>query len=272
MRPMAQLSQAAQDLGADLTTRIQMDGDDEFALLARRLDEMAAEIQHRQEVHVRTENLAAVGRLGAGIAHELNNPLGVILGHVRLMKKAPRGAEDLEDLLVIEDETLRCQEIVEGLLDIARQHDGSRQTIHLRPMVDDVVARLTDAGIVGSVVVRVEGDAVATVHAGRLRQVVTNLLQNAIEAVGGHNGSVAVIIEAGATELLMRFIDDGPGIGPRARARLFEPFFTTKPAGTGLGLAISRAIIAAHHGSLEVVPRDEGAEFAVRLPTPAELV
>ncbi len=264
--PVARLEQGAARIAAgDLDARIAVRGAPELEALAERWNAMTAALKEHQERLVESEKLAGIGRLAAGVAHEINNPLGVILGYAKLLRKRadPSAAEDLA---VVEEETLRAKEIVEGLLDLSRPLPAGAERVDLRALADDVVSRLREARLLEGVDVSVGGAAAAPGHAEKLRQVLVNLVRNAAEAAGpGGKVDVAVAERDGAAEVAVA--DSGPGIPPERRARLFEPFFTTKPHGTGLGLAVSRAIARAHGGELAAETSERGgARFALRLP------
>lgn len=218
---------------------------------------------------VQHEKLAGIGRLAAGVAHEINNPLGVILGYVRLLQRRAEGTL-AEDLRVVEEEAVRCQDIVEGLLDLARPGRGPREPVALRDACEEVVSRLREATRLGTVTVDVHGEGTAWAQAPRLRQVLLNLVKNAAEAAGeGGRVEVRISVDAdGSSRVAVS--DSGPGVTPEARARLFEPFFTTKPSGTGLGLAVSQAIAEAHGGRIDVDSGAlGGARFTLSLPAPS---
>jgi two-component system, NtrC family, sensor kinase len=277
--PVAELHGGAARIAAgDLDTRIAVEGAPELVALARQWNDMTAALRDHQDRLVQSEKLAGIGRLAAGVAHEINNPLGVILGYAKLLRRKadPAAAEDLE---VIEEETLRAKEIVEGLLDLSRPLPAPSEPVDLRALADDVVSRLGDAKLLEGVSVEVRGAASAPGHAEKLRQVLVNLVRNAAEAAGP-GGRIAVAIAERTGEAEVAVEDDGPGVPAAAKEKLFEPFFTTKPRGTGLGLAVSRAIARAHGGELGagarpgggtrfllVLPRSAGAGSA---PPPAE--
>jgi two-component system NtrC family sensor kinase len=264
--PVSRLSDGAALLAkGDLDARIDLDTPDEFGALARQFNSMTAALKENQRALVETEKLAGIGRLAAGVAHEINNPLGVILGYSRLLRKKAEGSV-AEELSIIEQETLRCQEIVEGLLDLSRPMDAPIQPVDLRELCDEVVLRLTESRQLGGVEVRVEGEATVRGQAQKLRQVIFNLIKNAVEAAG-RGGRVQVRVGAGPHGVEVAVADSGPGIRDSARGKLFEPFFTTKPTGTGLGLAVSRAIARAHGGDIvaDGAPLG-GALFTLRLP------
>jgi signal transduction histidine kinase len=200
------------------------------------------------------------------VAHEINNPLGVILGYTRLLEKRAQGSLR-EDLAVIEEEALRCKEIVEGLLDLSRPLQISREPVDLRATAEEVIERLREAAVLDGVEVVIRGGATVDGHPSKLRQVLSNLIRNAAEAAG-RGGAVEVSLEGvpgGGAVISVR--DTGPGLDAGALSRLFEPFFTTKDRGTGLGLAISRAIARAHGGEIEAGNAPQGgAAFTLRLP------
>jgi signal transduction histidine kinase len=264
--PVARLEAGAGRIAAgDLDARIDVRGAPELEALARRFNEMAAAVKEHQERVVESEKLAGIGRLAAGVAHEINNPLGVILGYARILRKKCEG-DMAEDLSVVEEETLRAKEIVDGLLDLSRPLPAEAAPVDLRALSDEVVSRLADARLLDGVRVSVDGRASAPGHADKLRQVLVNLVRNAAEAAGT-GGRVVVQLAELDGAAVVSVEDSGPGIPSERRDRLFEPFFTTKPRGTGLGLAVSRAIARAHGGDLAAEGAEAGgARFALSLP------
>jgi two-component system NtrC family sensor kinase len=244
-------------------------------LLIRRFDDLEDEIEERQADLERknrelleSKKLAAIGTLAAGVAHELNNPLQVMLGYLSLNRDVSDGPLR-EQLAAVEDETLRCKAIVDGMIELARPAATTAAAVNLRDLCDDVSSKLR-ASARGTSRLLVEGTAVAMAERPRIRQIVFNLVKNAVEATGPE-GEVRVVIGTSGETAEVAVSDGGPGIAPEARARLFEPFFTTKPAGTGLGLAVSRAIARSHGGDIEVRTGDPGgAVFTLRLPRAPE--
>ncbi|XXF75216.1 HAMP domain-containing sensor histidine kinase [Myxococcaceae bacterium GXIMD 01537] len=265
-RPMARLREGAARLAAgDMHASIDLATPDEFGELARQFNAMTAALREHQERLVQSEKLAGIGRLAAGVAHEINNPLTVILGYVGMMKKKAEGGLR-EDLQVVEDEAVRSRGIVEDLLTLSRPLQAEPEPVELRALCEEVVQRLKQGGQLRAVQVDVEGEARTAGHLTKLRQVILNLVRNAVEACG-ERGRVRVLLaqlEEGAT---LHVEDTGPGLSAMARERLFEPFFTTKPFGTGLGLAISQSIVHAHGGNLEIADGPgPGAQVSVWLP------
>jgi len=240
-------------------------GAPELEELAHAWNRMTAALREHQARLVESEKLAGIGRLAAGVAHEINNPLGVILGYAKLLRKKADGAA-AADLAVIEEETLRAKEIVDGLLDLSRpmpRRGGAGRPAAARGRRGAAARRGPPARG------RRRRRGGARHGAGppeKLRQVLVNLVRNGAEAAGP-GGRVAVRVEEGPGGVEVSVVDSGPGLDPEVRPRLFEPFFTTKPKGTGLGLAVSRAIARAHGGDLAADGATAGgARFALRLP------
>jgi two-component system NtrC family sensor kinase len=225
---------------------------------------MTAALKENHRKLVEADKLAGIGRLAAGFAHEINNPLTVVLGYIMRHRRGATG-QMAKDLEVAEQEVQRCREIVQELLEIARPSlEVSSEPVDLREVCEDVVGTLRGSGVLATSAVSIEGAGEAVGSRDKLRQVLVNLVKNAGEACGPQ-GTIRVRVVAGPPWALVEVADDGPGVDGAARERLFEPFFTTKPSGTGLGLAVSRSIARAHGGDIEVPEVDVGALFRVRL-------
>jgi signal transduction histidine kinase len=264
--PVSRLQQGAARLAeGDLDTRIAVERDDEFGALARQFNAMTAALKEHQERLVQQEKLAGTGRLAAGVAHEINNPLAVILGYTRLLaKKADPGMR--ADLQVVEDETLRAKLIVDGLLDLSRPVVVQPEPVDLRALCDEAVARLAGTPLLEGVEVRVAGVGRTRGDGPKLRQIVLNLLRNAAEAAG-RGGRVELVVEDAPEGVRLSVSDSGPGLSDDVRAHLFEPFFSRRQGGTGLGLAVSKGIVEAHGGRIEAAAGPlGGARFTVHLP------
>jgi two-component system NtrC family sensor kinase len=250
----------------DLTARIELAGEDEFAELASSFNQMAASLSREQAALVRSQKLASIGQVAAGVAHELNNPLSVILGYTKLLRADP-GA-NAEELKIIEDEARLCHRIVRELLDLARPHRLEVGSVDLAVLAREAIERLTDAGALRDRSVRVVADhpVLVAADAGKLRQVIANVVVNAAEATLP-TGTITIDARANGDRATLTVADDGPGVPPEIKDQIFEPFVTTKPHGTGLGLAIAHAIVDAHGGriSIESSP-DAGTLVSLQLP------
>lgn len=240
--------------------------------LERKVERRTAELQAIQAHLIQSEKLAAVGKLAAGVAHEINNPLTGILTNSSLM------LEDLEpdhpwreDIQTIVSETLRCRNIVKGLLDFARQTKPQRTLINMNEVADEVLNLVRNQSSFRNIRVTTELDPnLSTVLADndQMRQVVLNIVLNAGEAMA-QGGELRVTSKVNATQkgIELRISDSGPGIPNDVKTRLFEPFFTTKKTGTGLGLAIAYGIMERHKGQLRVdTAPGKGTTFIISLP------
>ena len=263
-RPVAALRAGAVRIGAgDLSARVGLRGNDELAELAHAFDRMAEDLDRHQAELLEAGRLASIGQVASGVAHEINNPLGVILGYVKLLRREP-GLGGRDELRIIDDEARQCQEIVAGLLDLARPVRLHREDVELGELAHEVVARLDESGRCEGVEVRFGGTQPVRVSAdeGKLRQIVLNLVGNAVEAArepGASASQVEVSWVQERSRAVLHIDDRGPGVAPEVKKRLFEPFFTTRSRGHGLGLAIARTLARAHGGDVELGNRPDGA-------------
>lgn len=298
VRPIDRLRLASERLAAGrLHTRVPVQGAAEVARLAATFNEMAAQLREdraslqqrleeleqttaelttAQEQVIRSARLAAVGRLSAGVAHEIGNPLAAIRGLLDLMQLGDLDRDEEKEFVTrIQRETERIHHTIADLLDFSRDDSGSDARIEssadLAEVVSDTVklidrqSRFRDIELdlaLEEGLSRVRGD-----HE-RLRQLLLNLLFNAADALGG-KGRIEVLARdaAGVVELIVE--DDGPGIASEIIDQVFDPFVTTKAAGqgTGLGLAVCYTIVERLGGTIEASNRKQGgASFEVRLP------
>ena len=221
---------------------------------------------------LRSQKLAAVGLLAAGIAHEINNPLSGVVGYSKLLleRSLPEGVRQKVEKIAQSGE--RCRKIVEGVLLFSRQREGGeRAPIDLRSLIDRVVGIGEYQWKMHNVRVLRERDDAAVVHADadQLEQVALNLLSNAVDAMP-RGGTVRINLACEGDEVRFSVADEGHGIPAEVLPRIFDPFFSTKEIGkgTGLGLAISYGIVQDHGGDIVVEsPHGQGARFTVVLPT-----
>jgi signal transduction histidine kinase len=247
-----------------------------------RLTETLAELQQTQAQLVQSEKMAALGNLVAGVAHEINTPLGAVTSNIDVIRRGlGRLAPDvpaarasvlavLEDLLRTNAEACeRIAAIVTNLRNFARLDEAEWKTADLREGMDSTLALVAHLHRGRIAIVRAYGEVPPIAcHPGQLNQVFMNLLVNAIQAIEGP-GTVHVRLDADAAALTIAVEDSGRGIAPEHLPRVFDPGFTTKGVGvgTGLGLAICHRIVTAHGGTIDVASRPgTGTTVTVRLP------
>lgn len=230
------------------------------ALLAERLGTLRVQL-------ARAERFAALGRASAAVAHELRNPLSVIeTSAFILAERAGADERVARHARRIADQVAYAAAIVGDLLDVARERPLSLAPLDVAQLTREVVADVPHPPSVTLVLDLPEGLPLALADARRIRQVLTNLVLNAIDAVNGH-GTLWIAARVEGAHMALAVRDDGPGIPPEHIGRLFDIFFTTKSKGTGLGLPLSRAIVRQHGGDLvatNAAPR--GACFTFTLP------
>lgn len=234
------------------------------------------EIQRQRETLHQRDKLAAMGSLLAGVAHEINNPLSVVVGRAIMLEDVARDAETQTAAGKIRVAAERCVRIVKSFLAMARQHEQQKSTVRMNDIIDsslDVLEyTLRTSGIQ---IVRDLAPYLPELHADadQLPQVFMNLFVNAQQAMADSEcpKTLKIITRYNAAEQRVQVIvtDTGPGIPAEIRSRIFDPYFTTKPmgTGTGVGLSISLGIVEAHGGTLSVdFPPEGGAQFTVMLP------
>jgi signal transduction histidine kinase len=293
-RPIANLTDGAHSLTrGELATRIDVESHDEIGTLAQAFNDMAEslaanraeltrkndalssanlEMQTMQDQLLRSERLAAIGQLAAGVSHEIDNPVGIILGHAELLfDDLPEDDPLREDVAAIIDECRRCKRITGGLLGFARSSDIYRERVDLKELVDETVTSLRpqklfkdlDLGIVDC-----DEGLFVTADADQLRQVMINLLLNAAQALQGR-GRIEVTLSRVSGSARIDIDDSGPGIHSDDEERVFQPFFSTKAhgEGTGLGLPLCRKLVEGQDGEISVEEsRLGGARLSVSLP------
>ena len=254
---------------------------EERALIDAIAQQVAPIIERREAEEERTrlreqllhaDRLATIGQLAAGVAHEINEPLGNILGFAQLAKKVPQAPERVgQDLDKIVNASLQAREIIRKLMVFARQAPPSTRPVNLNDLIEDGLtffeARCAKAGVE---LVRKPAQDLPEVTAdqSQLSQVLINLVVNALQAMPG-GGRLTVETHAGLSEVVLAVADTGAGMSEEVRKKVFLPFFTTKDVdeGTGLGLAVVHGIVTAHGGSIGVRSAPgRGARFEVRLP------
>jgi len=246
------------------------------------------DVSAAQEQVMRTEKLASLGKLAATIAHEINNPIAVVLTYIRLMLKligrqhfTPERLEDINRYLAtMEAETSRCGEIVKNLLAFARQSHIDMKANSIRKIIDRTLPLVShDLELRGIRLVKKLEEHIPDVQCDfkQIQQVVLNVLSNAAEAMTEGGALILQVCRAAKEDYVEMIVTDtGCGIPPENMKDIFEPFFTTKEQGkgVGLGLAVVYGIVARHHGTVEVesppVGEESGSRFRIRLPIAVE--
>lgn len=209
-----------------------------------------------------SEKMASIGQMAAGVAHEINTPLGVILGYTQLlMEDIPQDSEGQESLEVIERQSKSCQKIVADLLKFSRQSESSREAISINEILTDVLAVTEHSLNMANIVVHRDLAPDLDTIVGdteKLRQVFINFINNAHHAMEGQGGGTLSIHTSNAQDrkaVLTTIRDTGHGIPKDIQSSIFDPFFTTKPVGkgTGLGLSVSYGIVQEHQGHIELL-------------------
>ena len=227
-----------------------------------------------QEALMQSEKLASMGQLAAGIAHEVNNPLGVVLMYSHLLLEEAKGDPKLaEDLAMIAREADRCKRIVAGLLNFARQNKVHLQETNVEAMVQQALRGCPPPASVTVDVSAVPAGLAAAMDRDQMVQVLVNLVSNAYAAMSG-GGKLTISARRQDEMLVMDVIDTGVGIPQEHLKKIFEPFFTTKPIGkgTGLGLAVTYGIVKMHRGDITVRSNANvkagptGTTFTVKIP------
>jgi two-component system NtrC family sensor kinase len=274
-RPLTDLARATWQVAqGDWSVRVPASGRGEMGTLARSFNAMVEALQSTQERLVQKEKLASVGQLAAGVAHEINNPLGTVLLYADILyRETPEDdRQQREDLQMIVREATRCKVIVNDLLNFSRQNEVMAQEIDLNELLQELAREVQQQDLYQQVKLLTDLETnLPLIQADplQLRQVFLNLMNNAAEAMP-NSGRLILRTRKGSAAgfVTVQVQDSGTGISEENLNKLFTPFFTTKPIGkgTGLGLAISYGIIKMHRGQISVQSQvGEGTTFTVTL-------
>ncbi len=231
-----------------------------------------------EEQIAQADKLASIGQLSAGVAHEINNPLGIILGYTQLlMRNDVQNNEHYKDLKIIEKHAKNCQSIVADLLSFSRSSKPEKEIKNIHQVIDDVITFIQQHSSMDGIEIIKEYDQnlpAVVLDEKKIKQVFINLIMNARHAVD-QSGTIKLSSEfdASGSRLSVKVTDTGHGIKKEHLSRIFDPFFTTKPIGegTGLGLSVSYGIIKNHGGDILVESRPHGGStFTVVLPAASE--
>jgi two-component system NtrC family sensor kinase len=238
------------------------------------LEDSHRSLEDAQEALERSGKLASMGQLAAGIAHEVNNPLGTLLLHANLLlEECEENSQVKEDLATIVDQANRCKRIISGLLNFARQSRVVRQPTDVSALVDKVLRTAPAAENVSVQVRNGLVNPIAEIDADQIVQVLTNLFTNAQQAMP-EGGDLTITLSDSDEMITLSVSDTGEGVSPENMGKLFDPFFSTKQVGmgTGLGLAVTHGIVKMHLGQITVESNADpaagptGTTFTVTLP------
>jgi len=244
--------------------------------LEKKVEEKTEAIHRAQQQLIHSEKLASLGRMAAGVAHEINSPLtGIVtFGHL-LLKKFPEGTEDREDIEVIIDQANRCSNIIKGLLGFARATTADKAQTNINDVLGSSLNIVKNKADFFNIKLSTNLDPalkMVKADAPQLQQVFLNMIVNAADACEG-KGAITIttsnVQDNGQDYVQVEFRDTGYGIKDEDLEKIFEPFFTTKPVGkgTGLGLAVSHGIIQEHGGKITINTKiGEGTSFFIWLP------
>lgn len=314
VRPLKNMLRATERIAeGDLEHQVEVPGENEMGMLARSfnrmverlrenkglledhirsLEKLNQELKLAQEGLIRSEKLASVGRLAAGVAHEIGNPVGAILGYTEMLQKGEAKKKERQELLSrIEAEINRVNKIVRDLLDLARPSKTSMEDVDVKQVVEDCVSLLSSQKVLEGIEVNLElrdGLPPITADRDRLQQVMVNLVLNAADAMPGggrliinancklqiakckqENDSEGAFLQPESKFIEINVSDTGKGVSRDDLSKIFDPFYTTKEPGkgTGLGLAICQMIIESFGGSIGLESKaGEGTRVRILLP------
>lgn len=268
-------------IAGDLSARVRIRPPGEMGLLCRAIDSMGDAVAERERRLKRTarqqisqsEKLASIGRLAAGVAHEINNPLAGVLTFAHLLReKSNMDDQDREDLDLIIAETSRAAEIVRGLLDFARERPAMKEPLNINDVIQRTIRLLVNQKTFQQIeIVETLQDHLPDVDGdeNQLQQVILNLILNACEAMPD-GGMLSIETSASEGQVVVKVTDTGCGIDAEHLDEIFEPFFTTKPVGqgTGLGLSVSYGIVQQNGGNIDIESEvGKGTTFTMTFPS-----
>jgi len=248
---------------------------EQCAGIIERVSLMENQKAHFNHLATRLDKMSSLGRMAAGIAHEINNPLaGILLYGSNMRKKVPPEGGLADGLDIISKETQRCKIIIQGLLEFARDTEPQRAPANVNRIVESALGIVENEFHLRHVDIGLALDRTMSdtfLDANQIEQVVINLLLNALHAVDEYGVvTVKTSVNPESDTICIEVNDNGCGIAEADRKKIFEPFFSTRSSGTGLGLAISYGIVRNHGGDIRVASTlNEGTRFLVEFPIQA---
>ncbi len=272
---VAQLADSFNTMLASLRT-MKADLEEWGRTLEEKVRQRSEELVAMQARVAQSERLASLGLLAAGVAHEINNPLGAILSLTALtLEDTPPSDPNRENLVEVVKQSERCRGIVKGLLDFSRQSKGNMEPLDLNALVNDTLSLIGRQSLFFNIKIVKDLDPelpAVTGDRSQFQQVFMNLLINAVQAMD-EKGTITIVTLGDSEQFVeVRIADTGRGIPPDMIDKIFDPFFTTKESrhGTGLGLSIAYGIVTTHRGTISVQSETgKGSTFTIRLPAAA---
>ena len=282
IKPIRLLVRASRQIsGGDFSAKVNVETRDELGELEMAFNAMALALKERDEELrkqtqrqlMRSEKLAALGRMAAGIAHEINNPLtGVLMYSHLLLDSLPEGEQNWEDAEVIVKETTRCRELIRDLLDFSRETIPHKEQVNINEIIKKTISIIEKQVYFENVEIikeLSEGLPEIMIDINQFEQVLINLALNAVESMSDGGKLIVRTMALESTSVIIKVIDTGSGIPEENIDKIFDPFFTTKEVGkgTGLGLAVTYGIIQRHGGQISVESSiGSGTTFTITLP------
>jgi two-component system, NtrC family, sensor histidine kinase HydH len=239
--------------------------------LAERLHRTHDDLLEAEDRAEKAERMAALGRLAAGLAHEIRNPLSAISGSVQMLRTTAIDQDDRQLCDIVLRETKRLNELVGDMLDLSRPKLPALAPVKIRELLEDVVRLAATWGrsqsdVSVALVTEAPSDLSVLADAAQLRQVIWNLVRNAVQA-SATGGEVRICLESGETSVTVTVEDDGTGIDSNARPHIFDAYYTSRSHGTGIGLAVVKRVADDHGFALDVESSEgAGAKFILHMP------
>jgi two-component system sensor histidine kinase AtoS len=243
----------------DLDSPVPLQPGTELERLTLAIDRMRSQLQHVIQASVEMERQASLGQLAAGLAHDIRNPLTIIRMTIQTLIKRESNSQHNEMLVMVEEEIERVNRVIENLLNFARPTQPKLEKIHLLELFEGIRALVDASARKQNVIIRLECDSILEIEAdlSHVRQILMNLILNAIQAMPTEGGQITLIGSKYNGEIILSVVDNGKGIPAALMPRISEPFFTTKPTGTGLGLAICHVLAKSNHAELAVESQED---------------
>jgi signal transduction histidine kinase len=268
IKPVAKLVNGMKNLAQGKFTTIEVDSNDEIGFLAKSFNQTVEQIKDLQKKLVDNERLATIGQMSSMVGHEIRNPLSAIYMASSLLASGDQKLDVKKFALMIKQEAVVINKIAENLLGYARSRPPQKEKINLNTLFEEVSANLKIPPKV-KLEKNIDPELVMLGEQIEIRQVLINLIDNALQAMGNKDGGKVIvdIVKVPNNKIKISVTDNGPGIPEDILKKIFEPLFSTKPKGTGLGLAVVKRVVERHNGTIEVQSKvGVGTSFILTFP------